>query len=555
MPLGYLCLVLHAHLPFVRHPEYDDFLEEDWLYEAITETYIPLLEVFDGLERDGVDWRLTMSVTPTLAAMLSDPLLQYRYVRHLDNLIALAGKEIERTRWQPEFHHLAQMYHHRFTRARDVFVNQYGNNLLNGFRRFFETGKLELITCGATHGFLPLMDVNRNAVRAQIEVGCREFERHFGRGRRASGCRSAATSPGVDELLRDCRHPLLLRRHARRPVRRAAAQYGVYAPILCPKSGVAVLARDTESSKQVWSAIEGYPGDYNYREFYRDVGFDLDYDYLKPHLHQTGIRSHLGIKYYKITGRDRPQGAVQPAGRPGQGRRARRQLHVQPREAGRMAGRRHGRPAAADRRPLRRRAVRPLVVRGARLDQLPAAQDALRPADGQDDHRARVSRPASRRSRWRSRRCRAGATRATARSGWKAPTTGSTATCTRAPTAWWSWPGSNPDRDAAAPPGPQPGRPRAAAGPVQRLGLHHEDRHDGRLRPRADPRPRAQLQPPVRAAQAQRHRRAVAEPRSSGGTTCSRTSIIGCMRDRCGVAFSRRPLGGARETRRPEGGG
>ena len=72
MPLGYLCLVLHAHLPFVRHPEYDDFLEEDWLYEAITETYIPLLDVFDGLERDGTDWRLTMSVTPTLAAMLSD---------------------------------------------------------------------------------------------------------------------------------------------------------------------------------------------------------------------------------------------------------------------------------------------------------------------------------------------------------------------------------------------------------------------------------------------------------------------------------------------------
>src|SRR4029078_7107287 len=143
MPLGYLSLVLHAHLPYVRHPEYDDFLEEDWLYEAITETYIPLLEVFDGLERDGADSRMTMSVTRTLAAMLPDPLLQYRYVRHLDNLIALAGKEIERTRWQPEFHRLAQMYHQRFRRARDVFVKQYGNNLLHGFRRFFETGKLE----------------------------------------------------------------------------------------------------------------------------------------------------------------------------------------------------------------------------------------------------------------------------------------------------------------------------------------------------------------------------------------------------------------------------
>src|SRR5262245_25731633 len=181
MPLGYLNLVLHAHLPFVRHPEYDDFLEEDWLYEAITETYIPLLEVFAGLERDGVDWRLTMSVTPTLAAMLSDPLLQYRYARHLDNLIALSRKEIERTRFEPEFQSLAQMYHQRFLRAREVFVNHYGNNLLRGFKHFFDKGHLELITCGATHGFLPLMVCNENAQRAQIEIGCREFERHFGR--------------------------------------------------------------------------------------------------------------------------------------------------------------------------------------------------------------------------------------------------------------------------------------------------------------------------------------------------------------------------------------
>src|SRR5437879_12530527 len=109
MRVGYFGLVLHSPLPFVRHPEYDDFLEEDWLYEAITETYIPLLDVFESLERDGADWRMTMSVTPTLAAMLSDPLLQYRYVRHIDNLIALTGKELERTRCPPEFNNLARM--------------------------------------------------------------------------------------------------------------------------------------------------------------------------------------------------------------------------------------------------------------------------------------------------------------------------------------------------------------------------------------------------------------------------------------------------------------
>src|SRR5262249_26592784 len=138
-------------------------------------------DVFDGLERDGVDWRLTMSVTPTLATMLADPLLQFRYVRHLDNLIALAAKEIDRTRFAPEFHPLAKMYYERFTRARDVFVSQYNNNILKGFKRFFDTGKLEIITCAATHGFMPLMVINEQARRAQIEIGCREFERHFGR--------------------------------------------------------------------------------------------------------------------------------------------------------------------------------------------------------------------------------------------------------------------------------------------------------------------------------------------------------------------------------------
>jgi 1,4-alpha-glucan branching enzyme len=302
-PLGYLCLVLHAHLPYVRHPEHDDFLEEDWLYEAITETYIPLLEVLDGLERDGADWRLTLSITPTLAAMLGDPLLQYRYVRHLDNLIALAGKERERTRWQPHFHRLARMYHERFLRAREVFVSRYGNNLLHGFRRFFEAGKLELIACAATHGFLPLMNGNDNAVRAQVELGAREFARHFGRRPQGMWLPECGYVPGLERVLDDAgiryfftdTHGLLCAEP--RP------RYGVYAPVLCPGTGVAALARDTESSRQVWSATEGYPGDHNYREFYRDVGFDLDYEYLRPHLHRTGTRSYLGIKYYRVTGR------------------------------------------------------------------------------------------------------------------------------------------------------------------------------------------------------------------------------------------------------------
>jgi 1,4-alpha-glucan branching enzyme len=303
MPQGYLCMVLHAHLPFVRHPEYDECIEEMWLFEAITETYIPLLEIFEDLEKDNVAWNLTMSVTPTLAAMLADPMLQARYLRHLDNLIALAEKELVRTKFEPEFHALAQMYHQRFQRDREVFGNKYQRNLLYAFKKYFDKGNLELITCAATHGFLPLMAPNWNAVRAQVELGCQEFARHFGRRPQGIWLPECGYTPGVDHYLQQSglryfftdTHGVLYA--SPRP------RYGIYAPIMCPGTGVAAFARDTESSKQVWSSVEGYPGDYLYREFYRDVGWDLDMEYLKPHMHPLGLRGNLGIKYYRITGK------------------------------------------------------------------------------------------------------------------------------------------------------------------------------------------------------------------------------------------------------------
>jgi hypothetical protein len=94
---GYFSLVLHAHLPFVRHPEHKKFLEECWLFEAITETYVPLLQILDGWWRDGMTAPLTLSLSPPLCAMLLDPLLCARYEQHLDSLIELAEKEIQRT--------------------------------------------------------------------------------------------------------------------------------------------------------------------------------------------------------------------------------------------------------------------------------------------------------------------------------------------------------------------------------------------------------------------------------------------------------------------------
>ncbi len=302
MEKGYLAIVLHAHLPYVRHPEHEDSLEENWFYEAITETYIPLLFVLENFVEDGVDFRLTLSISPTLSSMLVDPFLQSRYVNRLERLIELAEKEIKRTKSQPEFNVLAQMYHRRLLQVHDAFLNRYDRNLVQAFKRLQELGKVEIIASAATHGYLPLLSVDRSAVRAQIRIGVEHYQQVFGRGPKGFWLPECGYYPGVDELLREdgIRYTILETHGVTRA--KSRPKYGVYAPIYCP-SGVAAFGRDPESSKQVWCSNEGYPGDYDYREFYRDIAYDLDLDYIKPYIHRDGIRVDTGFKYFRITGK------------------------------------------------------------------------------------------------------------------------------------------------------------------------------------------------------------------------------------------------------------
>jgi len=298
--LGYVSLVLHSHLPFVRHPEYPDFLEEDWLFEAITETYVPVLRMVERLDADRVRYRITVGVTPPLVAMLGDDLLQSRYRTHLGRLRELAEKEARGNPEHTPVGRVARFYRQFLAETAAYFDQQWGGDLVAAFRAAAERGNVELITCTATHGFLPLMssDVAR---RAQVRVGAEAFARAFGRRARGIWLGECAYQPGVDALLAAegieyffvDHHGLL--NAAQRPV------YGVYAPVRLP-GGVHALARDNEASRQVWSAREGYPGDAAYREFYRDLGYDADYAYIRPYLHSDGVRRGVGLKYHRVTG-------------------------------------------------------------------------------------------------------------------------------------------------------------------------------------------------------------------------------------------------------------
>jgi 1,4-alpha-glucan branching enzyme len=302
MAKGYLALVLHGHLPFVRHPEHEHSFEESWFYQAITEVYVPLLLMLDSLVADAVDFRLTFSLTPTLVSMLEDRLLLSRYLRRLDRLIDLAEMEVTRTKWQPEFQALATMYRERFTRVRSAFVDRYDCNLLEPFRQLQELGKLEIVASAATHGYLPLLSVNPSAVRSQIQVGIAHYSATFGRRPKGFWLPECGYYPGVDQLLTD--HAIrftILETHGITRAR-PRPRYGVHAPLRCP-SGLVAFGRDPDSSRQVWSAAEGYPGDYDYREYYRDLAHQLDSDSLKRYVHPGGFRIETGLKYYRVTGK------------------------------------------------------------------------------------------------------------------------------------------------------------------------------------------------------------------------------------------------------------
>jgi len=309
MSHGTLAIVLHAHLPYVRHPEYPEFLEEDWLYEAITETYLPLLEVFDQCVADGVPFRITMTLTPPLVGMLRDQLLMSRYAKRLDSLCELCDKEEHRTRGDAQFAPLAQHYKEHLYHLRRLFHDRYKSDLVGAFKRLKDSGAPEIITSGSTHGFLPLM-IHPEAIKAQIQVACAHYRMHFGRDPRGIWLPECGYAPGIDKhLAAENLRFFFVDSHALgnsvpRPRR------GVYAAIYTP-SGVAAFARDPESSMQVWSAEHGYPGDPVYREFYRDIGWDLDYEYVRPYLQATGDRKNTGIKYFRITG-NVPLGDKQP---------------------------------------------------------------------------------------------------------------------------------------------------------------------------------------------------------------------------------------------------
>jgi 1,4-alpha-glucan branching enzyme len=214
----------------------------------------------------------------------------------------LGEKEIRRTAGDEHFHPLARMYRDFFAENFRDFVEKYGKRIVKGFDYFQKKGRLELITSCATHAYLPLYEAYPEAVRAQVQLAVQSHYRVFGTPTKGFWLPEFGYYPGLENHLKEAgaryffvaTHGILFADD--RP------KNGVYGPLSCP-NGVVAFGRDLASANAVWSSEEGYPGDFSYREFYRDIGFDLPLDYIGPYIQDGNLRICTGFKYYAITGK------------------------------------------------------------------------------------------------------------------------------------------------------------------------------------------------------------------------------------------------------------
>ena len=294
-------LVLNAHQPFVRHPEYPRFFEERWLFDAITDTYLPLLRIFDRLDADHVPFHLAIVFSPTLCHMLRDPILIDRYLQYLDRQIDFGAGEIERTQDNPRQHGLACMYHDNLIESRVLFTERYEKNILRTFDFYHKKGRLELLTTAATYAFFPFYAAYPEAVQAQIEIAVASHREIFGRNPQGFWLPEMGWSEGIDDYLRAYNfsytmvdtHGVL---NADPP-----PLNGSFEAVKSP-AGIVVLPRDLSAAREIWDSEIGYPADAVYRDFYRDIGYDLPAEMVGPFLEPQGVRTPTGFKYWAVTG-------------------------------------------------------------------------------------------------------------------------------------------------------------------------------------------------------------------------------------------------------------
>ncbi|MBK8258878.1 MAG: DUF1957 domain-containing protein [Polyangiaceae bacterium] len=311
MKSGAFALVLHAHLPYVRHPEHARSIEERWLFEALWETYLPIVQMLDKLANDGVRAPFSMSVSPTLLAMWADPLLRSRFEDHLGRIQAVCERGLRVLPHLTE----ALLHHQRLLNQAQHTWEQCRGDVFGALLKHAAEGRVYLFTTAATHGFLPGLAAGHNLawVRAQIALGRAFFESVSKTKASALWLPECAFTPVLDSLLAEVgvdltvldAHGLALGKPAAPTIRVGKPDNEHVVPFLPIQSptGRLYVGRDLWAGRTVW-AMDGYPSHPTYREFHRDLGFELSETDLCGETGPNGTRLTTGLRPYRITGRE-----------------------------------------------------------------------------------------------------------------------------------------------------------------------------------------------------------------------------------------------------------
>ncbi|NPV87946.1 DUF1957 domain-containing protein [Coprothermobacteraceae bacterium] len=285
--IGHVNLVLHTHLPWVKKAGRWPFGEE-WLYEAIFDSYIPLTQAFLHLRDQGYKYNLTINVTPVLGEMLLDEYLQAGFVEYVSQFIEKLEQD------ETEVSEDLKAFWLDTAQARLRFYESLERDILGIWRELQDQGYLNLITCAATHGFLPLLGRDET-IDLQIETGVLFHSGTFGkkpkglwlpecayRPRRYHVAGGAVIlRPGIEEFLE--RHGLEYTFLDSKPFENYVSpepwmtsetkKFSLMQPYRINESNVAAFPRHDLLCSQVWSADFGYPGDGNYMEFHKKSSY------------------------------------------------------------------------------------------------------------------------------------------------------------------------------------------------------------------------------------------------------------------------------------------
>jgi 1,4-alpha-glucan branching enzyme len=281
MSNGYFGLVLHGHIPWCKKSGTWPAGEE-WLFEAMYETYIPMLNILRELKESNLKTAITINITPILAEQLADDYMKQRFIDYMENLVSRAANDVKRFENNPKKKFIAEFHLNNFQHILDTFYQNYYRNILGSFRWLQDEKMVELISCAATHAFLPLMESD-SGIFSQIQLAVDTHKKYFGKEPKGLWLPECAYRPkkdfngkmresidywlnnsGIEYFFVDS-HGIL-----NAELLESNNNIGLNTNVgYTLESGISVFGRNQSASKQVWDAKVGYPGNEFYMEFHK----------------------------------------------------------------------------------------------------------------------------------------------------------------------------------------------------------------------------------------------------------------------------------------------